>query len=392
MMNKILNTVAAILMLTLAGQLQAQRLDKTTVFESGKEGYKSFRIPAIISLPNGDLIAFAEGRVTGAADFGHVQIVMKKSADQGKTWGPLKVVAANGRFQAGNAAPVLDLTDPKYPKGRLFLFYNTGDVDEGQMRQGKGIRHVLYTTSVDGGKSWSKAVDITDQTSKINRPDIKASWNHPEDWRSYANTPGHGLQLRKGPYKGRLYIAANHSEGTPKKDFTDYVAHGYYSDDHGKTFHISENNPLPGSNESSAAEISGGRVMTNTRNQKGDIRARIVAISQDGGGHWDTAYFDQSLPDPVCEGSILTLKYGKDHNVMAFCNDASRTGRDSLTLRISTDDAKNWQASVLIAAKNTAYSDIVGIGRHEVGVLYEGEGYKKIIFTTVNWKHLLKDK
>ena len=88
MMNKILNTVAAILMLTLSGQLQAQRLDKTTVFESGKEGYKSFRIPAIISLRNGDLIAFAEGRVTGAADFGHVQIVMKKSTDQGKTWGP----------------------------------------------------------------------------------------------------------------------------------------------------------------------------------------------------------------------------------------------------------------------------------------------------------------
>lgn len=390
-MNRICSAIVALLILTLTGQLKAQRLKKTTVFESGKQGYKSFRIPAIVNLYNGDLIAFSEGRVTGASDFGHVNIVMKKSTDQGKTWGPLKVVAANGDLQAGNAAPVLDLTDPRYPKGRLFLFYNTGDTDEGQMRQAKGVRRVLYKTSVDGGKSWSKAVDITNQASKINRPDMNPSWNHPEDWRSYANTPGHALQLKKGRYKGRLYIAANHSEGTPKKNFTDYVAHGYYSDDHGATFHISENNPKPGSNESSAAEISGGNVMTNTRNQKGDIRARIIATSKDGGEHWDTAYFDVNLPDPVCEGSILTLKYGKNHNILAFCNDRSQSGRDSLTLRISYNDGESWQKSILIEAKNTAYSDIVAVGKNSVGVLYEGEGYKKIIFTTVNWKRLPKD-
>lgn len=390
-MNKLLNGVILLLTLVLAGQANAQPLQKTTVFESGKEGYKSFRIPAIISLKNGDLVAFAEGRVTGASDFGHVNIVMKKSTDQGKTWGPLKVVATNENLQAGNAAPVLDKSDPRYPKGRLFLFYNTGDTDEGQMRQAKGVRHVLYKTSVDGGITWSEAVDITDQASKINRPEINPKWNHPEDWRSYANTPGHAMQLKKGPYKGRLYIAANHSEGAPKKDFTDYVAHGYYTDDHGKTFHISDNNPIPGSNESSAAEISGGRVMTNSRNQQGNIRSRIIATSKDGGQHWDTAYFDHELPDPVCEGAILTLKYGKHHNIMAFCNDASTEGRDSLTLRISYDDAKSWRKSFLIAPENTAYSDIVAIGNNKVGVLYEAEGYKKIIFTVVNWKNHPKD-
>ncbi len=31
-----------------------------------------------------------------------------------------------------------------------------------------------------------------------------------------------------------------------RSDFTDYKAHGYYSDDHGKTFHLSETVPVAG--------------------------------------------------------------------------------------------------------------------------------------------------
>ena len=44
------------------------------VFESGKDGHKSYRIPAIISLPNGDLLAFAEGRKNNSGDFGDINI------------------------------------------------------------------------------------------------------------------------------------------------------------------------------------------------------------------------------------------------------------------------------------------------------------------------------
>ena len=55
----------------------AKAQDKSIpVFISGTEGHKSYRIPAIISLPNGDLLAFAEGRVKGAGDFGDINIGM----------------------------------------------------------------------------------------------------------------------------------------------------------------------------------------------------------------------------------------------------------------------------------------------------------------------------
>ena len=47
------------------------------VFTSGAEGHKSYRIPALISLPNGELLAFAEGRVHSSGDFGDINIVMK---------------------------------------------------------------------------------------------------------------------------------------------------------------------------------------------------------------------------------------------------------------------------------------------------------------------------
>ncbi|WP_232047040.1 sialidase family protein [Sphingobacterium daejeonense] len=53
----------------------------------GMMGYASYRIPAIIKNKNGELIAFSEGRVDHAGDYGNVDIVYKVSKDNGKTWG-----------------------------------------------------------------------------------------------------------------------------------------------------------------------------------------------------------------------------------------------------------------------------------------------------------------
>ena len=62
------------------------------VFVSGAEGHKSYRIPAIISLPNGDLLAFAEGRKNNSGDFGDINIVLKRSSDKGVSWTALQTV------------------------------------------------------------------------------------------------------------------------------------------------------------------------------------------------------------------------------------------------------------------------------------------------------------
>jgi len=370
--------------------------DNVPVFVSGTEGYKSYRIPAIISLPNGALLAFAEGRVHGAGDFGDINIVLKHSNDKGKTWGALQNVAEFDTLQAGNPAPVLDISDSQYPQGRIFLFYNTGNNHEGEVRKGKGYKQVWYKTSTDGGHTWSDAINITLQVHRPYQPTINAAYNFSDDWRTYANTPGHAMQFQTGQYKGRIYIAANHSAGQPQKRGMDYDAHGFYTDDHGKTFHLGASLNVPGSNESMAAELSGGRLMMNSRNQKGDIKARIVSVSSNGGQTWDTSYFDHNLPDPVCQGSILNIGKKGKKNMIAFCNAADTTNRTNLTLRISYDDAKTWKKSILLNKSSTpyenknkdytAYSDVVKINKNKIGVLYEKDNYAQIVFTVVKWE------
>ena len=123
--------VLLIISLSVLG-LSAQK-ERSTVFKSNSEGYAIFRIPAIVSIPNGDLLAFCEGR-ENIDDFGNVDIVMKRSSDRGKTWSKLKVLVDYGQLQAGNSAPVVDLLDPEYPQGRVFLFYNTGNNHEYDVR------------------------------------------------------------------------------------------------------------------------------------------------------------------------------------------------------------------------------------------------------------------
>jgi sialidase-1 len=380
-MNK--NTFNFILLLFCFSNINAQN-KSVPVYVSGIEGYKSFRIPAIIKAPNGDLLAFCEGRVNGAGDYGNIKIVLKRSSDKGKTWSPLQLVASNDSLQAGNPAPVVDLTDPRFPQGRIFLFYNTGNGHEMELRKGKGHRDVFYKTSIDKGKSWSEPTDITTQVNRINQPEINPLWKFKEDWRTYANTPGHAMQFENGKYKGRIYVAANHSSGDPKPELRDYQTHGYFTDDHGATFHLSETVPFEGSNESTAAELSDNSLMMNSRNQTG--KYRVVSLSKDGGETWDTTFVDHNLPDPICEGSLLNIGTKKGKSVLAFCNNDDTNSRDSLTLRISFDDGKTWKKKFLIDPKNTGYSDIEKISKKKIGVLYEANGYKEIRFQIIKWK------
>lgn len=374
--------------------------DVSEVFKNGNDGYQCYRIPAIVKAPNGELLAFCEARKHNCGDHGNVRIVMKRSSDNGKTWGSLQIVAQNDTFQAGNPAPVYDLLDKKYRNGRLFLCYNTGsNASEQDVREGKAIREVWYKTSVDNGKTWSKPVNITPSVhlgyrmSDIgNQP--KSETPNPKsegDWRSYANTPGHALQLTKGKWKGRIFIPANHSEGVPKAHFKDYFAHGFYSDNHGKTWQLTPSVHFASSNESTAAELSNGGILMNIRNQSGEGKFRLLAFSKNAGAKWDTAYLEKQLPDPVCEGSMINFTNNKGQNILLFSNLNHSTKRENLTLYASYDEGKTWRNVAVIYEGSAAYSDLVIQNDNRIGILYEKDNYTKIVYAILDLKEEKKN-
>jgi sialidase-1 len=357
------------------------------VFKNGEQNYTCFRIPAIIKAPNNYLLAFAEARKQGCNDFGDIDLVMKTSADKGKTWSALKIVVDNDLLKAGNPAPVADLLDPKYPGGKIFLLYNTATTSEGDARKGIGVREIWYIASTDNGRTWSEPTNITTSVHKPLAPAYNASYNFSEDWRTNALTPGHALQIRTGVNKGRLFIAANHSAGTglDQDNVETNKAHCFYSDDHGSTWHLGATIEVPGGNESTAAELSDGSVLQNIRYKNSVDKYRLLAFSKNGGTSWDTSYVCKELPDPVCQGSSISFSHKGEHLVL-FSNAASQVKRENLTLRISKNNGRSWPVSYVVDSGVAAYSDIVQAGSNEIGVLYEKGSDGGIFYTSLSLK------
>lgn len=124
-----------------------------------------------------------------------------------------------------------------------------------------------------------------------------------------------------------------------------------------------------------------------------EIFSRILAYSQDGGATWSEQYFEESLPDPVCQGSILSFEDEDGNTILAHSNNADENDRNNLTLKISKDLGKTWPESILIDRKDipkgktwTAYSDLVLLDPQTVGILYERDDYKEIVFKWVEWE------
>lgn len=329
------------------------------LFANGGDGYYCFRIPSIVQLPDGTLLAFAEARKNDCDDFGNIRIVMRSSHDDGKRWGSLQVVATNGNLQTGNPAPVVDTMDPRYPQGRVFLLYTTSDAPEIDLAEGHGSAHVWYRASIDGGKTWAPPVEIT---TSVKLP----------SWGNYGTGPGHGLQLSTGPHRGRIFIPGFHTEGPPRPDQSEGRAQGFFSDDHGQTWSLGASVDWPSTSESTAAQAADGSVVMNSREESGKSRARIVSISSDGGAHWDKTFAAHDLPDPECEGSMISYAPPGRAPVLLFSNLLNTNkDRQGLAVSESMDGGLTWPKHRVIDKGSSAYSDLVAMRGDKLGILWE---------------------
>src|SRR6187401_130649 len=88
-------------------------LEKTDLFAAGGDEYAVFRIPGIVVTTKGTLLAYCEGRRSGAADWGAIDIVMRRSVDAGKSWSDLVVLGKlDGGIAKNPLAPKSELSQP----------------------------------------------------------------------------------------------------------------------------------------------------------------------------------------------------------------------------------------------------------------------------------------
>jgi len=357
----------------------------TTVFEAGKDGYKVYRIPAIIRCANQDLLAFCEARQGG--DASEIDLVLKRSKDHGKTWGDLQVVQESDDFKSiiqdqntsitiGNPAPVVDMLDPANT-GRIWLPFTLEN------------DRVFVTYSDDNGHTWAERKEIT--------KDVKL-----DSWGWYATGPVHSIQIQKGLHRGRLVIPVDHRLGEDGKDRGALGAHVVFSDDHGQSWQLGavDNTYEDGinANETTVVELGGGVLYFNTRDHQGEAPGtRGESWSFDGGGSFKTRQSEwktfqpasEILDPPVVQCSLLRLSTG----MIVFSgpdeNGPSGPGRSDLRLRFSQDEANNWQDGRLIHIGPAAYSDMVQTDDGLLGVLFENgdatgkNAYQRISFARV---------
>ena len=302
---------------TNAAAAASQTHTYSVLFNGGSEGYHSYRIPSIVRTNAGTLLAFAEGRMDNPKDYGNINLVYKRSTNNGTTWSALGEVVGVGPGTWGNPTAVVDRNT-----GRVWLFmswnddtHNQGGTDGYEPINSWGERRVYMSWSDNDGVSWAPQVDMTNTLL-------------PPGYTWDGMGPGVGLQTSEA-HAGRLIIpAANRN---------------IYSDDHGATWHYQL---IPGgSGEATIIERIGGTLMRNDRPgtaQFNTAKRRWISTGtiEGGFGAW---YPDNTLLDPKCEGSVL--RYTGEPSRIMFLNPGSTERRCKMRVRISYDEGVTWPIS-----------------------------------------------
>jgi len=333
------------------------------VFTAGENGYTFFRIPSVITLPGGRILAFAEGRRNSLSDSGIIDIVVRISDDGGRSFGPIRVVIDGVDGTAGNQCPVYD-----DETGKLLLLFNRNNADgpEPLILQGKAPRTVHITESADQGETWKEEREITAQTKK-------------PLWTWHAMGPCHAVKLPSG----RIVIPCNHAVlDEAKGQSGPYRSHTLFSDDHGATWQIGEG-IHENTNECSLALRKDGKLLMNMRTFGELVGCRALAVSENDGVSFSHFRLEKNLPDPCCQGAMLAVEAGGEQ-VILCSNSASPTERVNLSIHESHDGGETWSEGCLVSDKCTAYSDLTEPKAGQIGILYEmGEKmpYEKIEWT-----------
>ncbi|MCA8973550.1 MAG: exo-alpha-sialidase [Planctomycetes bacterium] len=281
--------------------------------------YHSFRIPAIVRATGSVLLAFCEGRVGDNDDWGNINLVYKRSTDNGLSWSSLMQLVGVGPGSWTNPTAVYEAPWSGHPNGRVHLFFNWHDASHTSMATiGHGDRRTYYTWSDDDGQTWQPYQNLT---STLLPPTF--TWD--------AVGPGNGMQKVLAPNVGRLIVPAIHRN--------------FHSDDHGATWHYTMMPTVSTANitsESTIAECNDGTLYRNDR-ATGPYWTQNSRrwISYGEIGNFPTPTPQLNLLDPRSQASMLRYNLSAPGRLI-FLNSDSTATRRRMKVRMSYDDGQTW--------------------------------------------------
>ena len=360
-----------------------------------QDRYYRFRIPGMIVSPDGSVLLFAEARRGGGSDprrddNAPIDLVMRRSTDDGRTWEPIVVIDSgfrpNGdRVDFADPTPVLDATT-----GTVFLFYGQWpDMAPLTVAYGQSIdpadgNHVVWVrSSTDNGKTWSDRKQVV-------YPDEPNETSDGLYWRQAEPGPGNGIQLQwqaDASRNGRLVIPAKRSGSKTPDGPVTVEPFVYYSDDHGKTWQVGNVTAGPDANEDEIVELTDGRLLLDGRQNSGDLRRRH--LSTDGGATWGPDRPD-SIPLAAVDGSLVrysSKRAGHDRDRILFSAPRGEAGlnRNHIMVWTSYDEGKTFINPVQFNEGFAAYSVLKRLADGTIGMVVEtakepGVRYGEITF------------
>ena len=349
---------------------------------------------------DGSILLFAEGRRGDGSDprrdeNAPIDLVMRRSDDQGETWEPLVVIESgfrpNGRLlDFADPTPVLDAST-----GVIFLFYGQWPdiapttVAHGQDPTSAEGNHVVWVrSSSDHGGTWSDREQVV-------YPDEPGETEDGLYWRQAEPGPGSGIQLgwqdSDQDRNGRLVIPAKRSGSATPDGPAVVTPFVYYSDDHGGSWHVGSVTPGPDANEDEVVELADGTLLLDARQNSGDVRRRHR--STDGGSTWGPDQSD-NIPIARVDGSMVrysAVRAGHDRDRILFSAPRGSAGldRNNITLWTSYDEGGTFVNPVSFSRGFAAYSVMQRLTDSSIGLAVEtasdaGEPYGGITFFRVS--------
>ena len=360
-----------------ASMSQAQHVAPNTATDN-------YRIPAITTAPNGDLLISYDERPkdngNGGSDAPNPNhIVQRRSTDGGKTWSAPTYI-----HQGTETGKKVGYSDPSYvvdhQTGTIFNFHvksydqGWGGSQAGTDPDNRGIIQAEVSTSTDNGWTWTHRT-ITADITKDN------------PWTARFAASGQGIQIQHGPHAGRLV-----QQYTIRTAGGAVQAVSVYSDDHGQTWQAGT--PIgTGMDENKVVELSDGSLMLNSRASDGS-GFRKVAHSTDGGQTWSEPISDKNLPDSVDNAQIIRAFPNAAPDdprakvlLLSHSPNPKPWSRDRGTISMSCDDGASWTTSKVFHEPFVGYTTIAVQSDGSIGLLSEDGNYGGIWYRnfTMNW-------